>query len=429
MAFFPSWRGGCCGSTESAAPEEGSFTFAVPANARAARPVRLRNQNQPEHPGAEPETKAVAKAEAHASKAKAEAKPLGPMPPTAQATAGATTIRLLESLAKEERVSLPTLSSSFRLRSGRNLLLLVEQHHAARFAPCDRAGLELGLDLGLELASSRDQRHAQLRGDRDVEPAPRRKPPQPVKTASKGATMAIDQLQCVTTSSCKDVPKATTRRVRKHSAERDMPPRLTRQRTGNTQLLTLPTPPPVERTGLSMDMGAVSVTPSIGVAGLDLPHDNRGRARHRGRHQHRERAPHGAPLPHGATEKGRVARAAAPLSAGGAGRAGEGVDAARPGGANAHVRAARVALDLRGEKGAQHSETLEAEAIAARLWHAHPDGHAAGAAELRAVVERMGAFLGAVHQVTITWQGVLEEMIALEEERAEEMIAEGMVSC
>ena len=56
MAFFPSWRAGCCGSTESAAPEEGSFTFAVPANAGAARPVRLRNQNQPAHAGAEPET-------------------------------------------------------------------------------------------------------------------------------------------------------------------------------------------------------------------------------------------------------------------------------------------------------------------------------------------------------------------------------------
>ena len=82
----------------------------------------------------------------------------------------------------------------------------------------------------------------------------------------------------------------------------------------------------------------------------------------------------------------------------------------RAGGANAHVRAARVALDLRGEKGAQHSETLEAEAIAARLRHAQPDGAAAGAAELRAVVERMVEFLGATHQDTRKWQRVLEGM-------------------
>ena len=41
---------------------------------------------------------------------------------------------------------------------------------------------------------------------------------------------------------------------------------------------------------------------------------------------------------------------------------------------------------------------LEAEAVAARLRHAQPDGAAAAAAELRAVVGRMGEFLGAAHQ-------------------------------
>ena len=73
--------------------------------------------------GADPESKAVAKAEAHAktaSKAKAAAKPMKPMSPTAQATAEALTIRLLESLAaKEERVSQPILSNSERQRSDR----------------------------------------------------------------------------------------------------------------------------------------------------------------------------------------------------------------------------------------------------------------------------------------------------------------------
>ena len=55
-------------------------------------------------------------------------------------------------------------------------------------------------------------------------------------------------------------------------------------------------------------------------------------------------------------------------------------------------------------------DTLEAEAVAARLKHAQPDGAAAGAAELRDVVERMGEFLGAAHQVTVKWQCVLEGM-------------------
>ena len=49
--------------------------------------------------------------------------------------------------------------------------------------------------------------------------------------------------------------------------------------------------------------------------------------------------------------------------------------------------------------------------------------HADSNTELRAVVERMGEFLGAAHQHTIKWQRVLEEMIA------EEMIAEGVGPC
>ena len=51
-----------------------------------------------------------------------------------------------------------------------------------------------------------------------------------------------------------------------------------------------------------------------------------------------------------------------------------------------------------------------AEAIAARLKHAQPGGAAAGAAELRGVVEKMGEFLGAAHQETVKWQEVLGEM-------------------
>ena len=50
------------------------------------------------------------------------------------------------------------------------------------------------------------------------------------------------------------------------------------------------------------------------------------------------------------------------------------------------------------------------EAIAARLRHAQPGGAAAGAAEMRAAVERMGKFLGASHQETTKWKGVLEAM-------------------
>ena len=55
-------------------------------------------------------------------------------------------------------------------------------------------------------------------------------------------------------------------------------------------------------------------------------------------------------------------------------------------------------------------ETLKVEAIAARLNHAQPDAAAAGAAELRGVVEKMGEFLGAAHQETVKWQEVLGEM-------------------
>ena len=68
--------------------------------------------------------------------------------------------------------------------------------------------------------------------------------------------------------------------------------------------------------------------------------------------------------------------------------------------------------DTRKVCGPQHRFTLEAEAVAARLRHAMPDGAAAGAAELRAVVERMREFLGAAHQDTAKWQRVLEGMSA-----------------
>ena len=66
--------------------------------------------------------------------------------------------------------------------------------------------------------------------------------------------------------------------------------------------------------------------------------------------------------------------------------------------------------DAREGWGPQDLDTLEAEAVAARLRHAQPDGAAAGAAELRDVVERMTEFLGAAHQYTAKWQRVLEGM-------------------
>ena len=68
--------------------------------------------------------------------------------------------------------------------------------------------------------------------------------------------------------------------------------------------------------------------------------------------------------------------------------------------------------DMRTKWGPQDLDTLEAEAVAARLRHAQPDGAAVGAAELRAVVERMSEFLGAAHQLTVKWQRVLEGMSA-----------------
>ena len=66
--------------------------------------------------------------------------------------------------------------------------------------------------------------------------------------------------------------------------------------------------------------------------------------------------------------------------------------------------------DMREVFGPQDPTTLEAEAVATRLKHAQPNGAAAGAAELRDVVERMREFLGAAHQYTAKWQRVLEGM-------------------
>ena len=72
-----------------------------------------------------------------------------------------------------------------------------------------------------------------------------------------------------------------------------------------------------------------------------------------------------------------------------------------------------LVADAREGAGPQHFLTLEAEAVAARLRHAQPDGAAAGAAELRDVVGRMGEFLGAAHNYTVKWQRVLEGMSAV----------------
>ena len=80
--------------------------------------------------------------------------------------------------------------------------------------------------------------------------------------------------------------------------------------------------------------------------------------------------------------------------------------------AEAEQELGTLVADARKKRGPQHFVTLEVEAVAARLQHAQPDGAAAGAAELRAVVERMGEFLGAAHQVTAKWQRVLEGMSA-----------------
>ena len=69
-----------------------------------------------------------------------------------------------------------------------------------------------------------------------------------------------------------------------------------------------------------------------------------------------------------------------------------------------------MVADWRKKGRAQQQVTLEAEAVAARLRHAQPDGAAAGAGELRDVVERTTEFLGAAHQYTVKWQRVLEGM-------------------
>ena len=78
--------------------------------------------------------------------------------------------------------------------------------------------------------------------------------------------------------------------------------------------------------------------------------------------------------------------------------------------AEAEQELGSLVSDARRGLGPQHVATLEAEAIAARLKHAQPNGQASGAAELRAVVEKMGEFLGATHHDTVKWQGVLEEV-------------------
>ena len=77
------------------------------------------------------------------------------------------------------------------------------------------------------------------------------------------------------------------------------------------------------------------------------------------------------------------------------GRAAAGAGAAGRGGAGAGHAGGRP---TRGGRAAGPGHPLEAEAVAARLRHAQPDGAAAAAAELRAVVGRMGEFLGAAHQ-------------------------------
>ena len=81
--------------------------------------------------------------------------------------------------------------------------------------------------------------------------------------------------------------------------------------------------------------------------------------------------------------------------------------------AEAEQELGTLVADARKGWGPQDLDTLEAEAVAARLRHAQPDGAAEGAAELRAVVERMGEFLGAAHQYTVRWQRVLERMSAV----------------
>ena len=78
--------------------------------------------------------------------------------------------------------------------------------------------------------------------------------------------------------------------------------------------------------------------------------------------------------------------------------------------AEAEQELGTLVADMRTQWGPQNLYTLEAEAVAAQLRHAQPDGKAAGAAELRAVVGRMGEFLGVGHQFTIKWQRVLDKI-------------------
>ena len=76
--------------------------------------------------------------------------------------------------------------------------------------------------------------------------------------------------------------------------------------------------------------------------------------------------------------------------------------------AEAEQELGTLVADARKQWGPQSQNTLEAEAVAARLKHAQTDGAAAGAAELRAVVERMREILGVEHPYTTKWQRVLE---------------------
>ena len=65
--------------------------------------------------------------------------------------------------------------------------------------------------------------------------------------------------------------------------------------------------------------------------------------------------------------------------------------------AEAEQELGSLVADARAGLGPQHRFTLRAEAVAARLKHAQPEGAAEGAAELRGVVEKMGDVLGAAH--------------------------------
>ena len=92
--------------------------------------------------------------------------------------------------------------------------------------------------------------------------------------------------------------------------------------------------------------------------------------------------------------------------------------------------------DMRAKFGPHHQAALESEAISARLRIAigyralsviatavEPDGTVDGAADLRAVVERMGEFLGAAHPYTVKWQRVLGEIKAAADKAAADKAA------